>query len=145
MESKEDVLRDSRRPSVPLPAGLPVQRRWSPEEVEVLRELAGSRSMPLVAKSLGRTPKAVRSKLLKVGGPVENLHGFKSKDLLNLLHVTARQIRRWRERGYLETAAGRITERSFQRFCREHPEKIPYGTLDRTTQFWLRSLGYPVL
>lgn len=162
MEPNEAEPADSWPPTVLPPAGLPVPtpldtpsdpgnvsrrafslRRWSPADVEKLRELAGSRSVPTVAEFLGRTPKAIRSKLFRVGGPAQNLSGFKSKDLVNLLHVTARQIRRWRERGYLETTAGRITERSFERFCREHRDRIPYNSLDQTTQLWLRSLGYP--
>ncbi len=80
------------------------------------------------------------------GNPGEGsprLSGFKAKDLVALLTVSPRQVRRWRERDYLKSVAGRITEQSFQRFCQERPDRIPYESLDRTTQRWLRDLGYP--
>jgi hypothetical protein len=54
-------------------------------------------------------------------------------------------VRRWREKGYLRSAAGRITEESLEAFCRDHPEKIPYDELGEHVQLWLRDLGYPAV
>lgn len=70
------------------------------------------------------------------------LAGFKTKDLANDLQVSIRRVRRWRAKGYLECVSGRITEDSFERFCRNHPDKIPYRQLSRETQRWLDSFGY---
>lgn len=52
-------------------------------------------------------------------------------------------IRRWRAQGYLECVAGRITEESFEKFCCNHPEKIPYRQLNKKIQLWLDGFGYP--
>lgn len=52
-------------------------------------------------------------------------------------------IRRWRAQGYLECVAGRITEESFEKFCCNHPEKIPYWQLNKKIQLWLDGFGYP--
>jgi hypothetical protein len=70
------------------------------------------------------------------------LAGFKTKDLAQDLQVSIRQIRRWRAKGYLECVSGRITEDSFEKFCRNHPEKIPYERLSADMQRWLDGFGY---
>lgn len=121
------------------------EREWTPEEVEKLQDLIATHSVPTVAKYLRRTPKAIRSKLLRLGSTADHLAGFKAKDLVNLIKVTPRQIRRWREKGYLESMAGRITEESFERLCTNRPSRIPYDSLDRNTQLWLRDFGYPAV
>jgi hypothetical protein len=107
--------------------------------------MVGTQSIPTVARYLRRTPKAVRSKLQRMETPVEDLAGFKAKDLVNWFNVTPKQVRRWREKGYLRSAAGRITEESLEAFCRDHPEKIPYAQLGEHVQLWLRDLGYPAV
>lgn len=120
-------------------------RPWDRAEEATLRDMVGTQSIPTVARCLRRTPKAVRSKLQRMGAPLEDLAGFKGKDLVNWLNVTPKQVRRWREKGYLRSAAGRITEESLEAFCREHPEKIPYDELGEHMQLWLRDLGYPAV
>ena len=120
-------------------------RPWDRVEEATLLDMVGTQSIPTVARSLRRTPKAVRSKLQRMGAPLEDLAGFKGKDLVNWLNVTPKQVRRWREKGYLRSAAGRITEESLEAFCRDHPEKIPYDELGGHVQLWLRDLGYPAV
>ncbi len=120
-------------------------RPWDRAEEATLLDMVGTQSIPTVARCLRRTPKAVRSKLQRMGAPLEDLAGFKGKDLVNWLNVTPKQVRRWREKGYLRSAAGRITEESLEAFCRDHPEKIPYNELGGHVQLWLRDLGYPAV
>ena len=120
-------------------------RPWDRVEEATLRDMVGTQSIPTVARCLRRTPKAVRSKLQRMGAPLEDLAGFKGKDLVNWFNVTPKQVRRWREKGYLRSAAGRITEESLEAFCRDHPEKIPYDELGEHVQLWLRDLGYPAI
>jgi hypothetical protein len=74
----------------------------------MLLDMVGTQSIPIVARYLRRTPKAVRSKLQRMETPVEDLAGFKGKDLVNWFNVTPKQVRWWRETGYLRSAAGRI-------------------------------------
>ena len=132
----EETARANGRRSAPRP--------WDRVEEATLRDMVGTQSIPTVARYLRRTPKAVRSKLQRMETPVEDLAGFKGKDLVNWFNVTPKQVRRWREKGYLRSAAGRITEESLEAFCRDHPEKIPYDELGGHVQLWLRDLGYQI-
>ncbi len=141
--SPSDVVADGER--APTNGRRSTPRLWDPAEEATLRDMVGTQSIPTVARYLRRTPKAVRSKLQRMGAPLEDLAGFKGKDLVNWLNVTPKQVRRWREKGYLRSAAGRITEESLEAFCRDHPEKIPYDELGGHVQLWLRDLGYPAV
>jgi hypothetical protein len=107
--------------------------------------MIGTHTIPTIARYLRRTPKAIRSKLGRMQTPADEFAGFKAKDLVNWFGVTPKQVRRWREKGYLRSVAGRITEESVEEFCREHPEKIPYYRLNPDIQLWLRELGYPAV
>lgn len=133
----EEVAPTNGRRSTPRP--------WDRAEEATLRDMVGTQSIPTVARCLRRTPKAVRSKLQRMETPQEDLAGFKGKDLVNWLNVTPKQVRRWREKGYLRSVAGRITEESLEAFCQDHPEKIPYHELSEHVQLWLRDLGYPAV
>lgn len=85
---------------------------------------------------------AVRLKLKSLKFEHHDLAGFKVKDLAAMLQVTIRQVRRWRQRGYLASINGRITDDSFSRFCRFHANKIPYADLDDSTRLWLRGFDF---
>jgi DNA-binding transcriptional regulator YiaG len=118
-------------------------RGWTPDEIEELLNRSSTQTIRTIARNLGRTEKSVRRKLEQLGRTQELLTGFKTKDLARDLQVSVRQVRRWRARGYLDCVAGRITEDSFEKFCRSHPEKIPYRQLSREMQLWLDGYGYP--
>ena len=86
----EETARANGRRSAPRP--------WDRVEEATLRDMVGTQSIPTVARYLRRTPKAVRSKLQRMETPVEDLAGFKGKDLVNWFNVTPKQVRRWRDR-----------------------------------------------
>lgn len=117
-------------------------RPWTRADEDELRDAASSQTIPTIAKHLGRSETSVRLKLRNLGYDFRDLAGFKVKDLAGMLGVTIRQVRRWRQKGYLRGVNGRITEESFARFCRTHAQKIPYDTLGWDVQLWLRSFGY---
>jgi hypothetical protein len=117
-------------------------RPWTREEEDELRELASTQTIPTIARQLGRTETSVRLKLRSLRFEYYDLAGFKVKDLAALLGVTVRQVRRWREKRYLDGVNGRITSESFAKFCKNHAEKIPYGELDENVQLWLWGYGY---
>lgn len=117
-------------------------RPWTGAEEDELRDAASSQTIPTIAKHLGRSETSVRLKLRNLGYDFRDLAGFKVKDLAGMLRVTIRQVRRWRQKGYLRGMNGRITEESFAKFCRIHAEKIPYDALGWDAQLWLRSFGY---
>ena len=68
---------------------------------------------------------------------------FTVDQISTLLNVTPRQIRRWKEKGWLQTKDRRITERDLGEFLREHADGIDYESLNRETQIYLVDLGYP--
>lgn len=117
-------------------------RPWSRVEEDELRDAASSLTIPMIATNLNRSEASVRLKLRNLGYDFRDLAGFKVKDLAGVLGVTIRQVRRWRQKGYLRGVNGRITEESFARFCRVHVEKIPYDSLGWDTRLWLRGFGY---
>jgi len=104
--------------------------------------MASVHAIATIASLLGRSEMAVRLKLKSLNFEPHDLAGFKAKDLAELLHVTIRQVRRWRHKGYLVSVNGRITEESFSRFCRTHGDKIPKADIDDACRLWLRSYGF---
>ncbi|MEP6963718.1 MAG: hypothetical protein ABI995_16695 [Acidobacteriota bacterium] len=117
-------------------------RPWTQVEEEKLQEAASSSTIQTIAKTLDRSETSVRLKLKSLGYDFRDLAGFKVKDLAEILKVTIRQIRRWRQKRYLRGINGRITEESFSNFCKTHPGKIPYADLGWDSQLWLRGFGY---
>jgi hypothetical protein len=84
--------------------------------------------------------------LSEVNTPLHEIHGFTVftvNSLADVLRVTPRQIRRWKEKGWLETKDRRITEECLGQFLRAHPDRIPFGSLRREDQIFLVDLGFP--
>jgi len=104
--------------------------------------MASVHTLATIAALLDRSEMAVRLKLKSLNFEPHDLAGFKAKDLAELLHVTIRQVRRWRQKGYLVSVHGRITEESFSRFCRTHGDKIPVAEIDEACRLWLRGYGF---
>jgi hypothetical protein len=117
-------------------------RPWTRPEEESLVDAASTQTILEIAAALGRSEASVRLKLKSLGYNLSDLSGFKVKDLAALLGVTIRQVRRWRQKGYLRGLNGRITEESFSKFCRAHADKIPYSALAWDAKVWLRGFGY---
>jgi hypothetical protein len=77
----------------------------------------------------------------------DEIHGvaiFTIDEIAERLGATPRQIRRWKERGWLTTKNRRVTEDGLECFVREHADPIPFDTLAREDQIYLLDLGYPV-
>ncbi|HEY1273052.1 MAG TPA: hypothetical protein VGF08_13750 [Terriglobales bacterium] len=60
--------------------------------------------------------------------------GFKTKDLMEMLHLDESAIRRLERKHLLLRKQGRFTEDSLRSLCREHPEEIPFETLSEDTK-----------
>jgi len=120
-------------------------RPWTDDDVELLCEMISELPIIEIAARLNRSEASIRTKVKAIRRCEDNLGGFKSKDLADLLGVSIRQIRRWREKGYLAGVNGRITEASFGKFCRTHWDKIAFDQLSKEVKVWLLDLGYPRL
>jgi DNA-binding transcriptional MerR regulator len=82
-------------------------RRWTDEEVDLVREEIVKRSVDEVARKLGRTPKSVRSMLQRNRLGVREIRCdlFSLESLAKALHIRREEIRFWIQQGWLQAAA----------------------------------------
>jgi hypothetical protein len=122
-------------------------RRWTQAETAaLLGALGADATIKSIAARTGHTVKSVRAKLARLEYQVNEIHGFAEftvDELAERIHVTPRQIRRWKEKGWLQTKDRRITEPCLERFLHEHADQIPFASLSREEQLYLVELGYP--
>jgi hypothetical protein len=122
-------------------------RRWTESQTTaLLGALGADATIESIATRTGHSVKSVRAKIARLDYRIDEIHGFAAftvNALADLLRVTPRQIRRWKERGWLETKDRRITEDCLGQFLRTHPDRIPYASLRREDQVFLVDLGYP--
>jgi hypothetical protein len=81
-----------------------------------------------------RSMASIRSRLAALGRDAELFGGFRTKDLMEMLHLDESAIRRLERWRVLLRERGRITEDSLRWLCSEHPEEIPFETLDEDTK-----------
>jgi hypothetical protein len=120
---------------------------WTESETKtLLGALGGDASIKSIAARTGHSVQSVRAKIARLDYEMDEIHGFTvftADTLAALLHVTPRQVRRWKERGWLETKDHRITGECLKRFWRAHPDLIPFDSLPRKDQVFLIDLGFP--
>ncbi len=112
----------------------------------LLGALGADASIKSIAARTGHSVKSVRAKIARLDYKVDEIPGatvYTADTLAALLHVTSRQIRRWRQRGWLGTKDRRITGECVKEFLRVHPDRIAFDTLPRADQVCLIDLGYP--
>ena len=123
------------------------QSRWTEgQTAALLGSLGADATIESVAARTGHSVKSVLAKLARLGYRTHEVAGFAvfTVDQLSaLLHVTPRQIRRWKEKEWLQTKDRRITERDLGQFFREHADGVDFESLPRETQVYLVDLGYP--
>jgi hypothetical protein len=120
---------------------------WTESETTaLLGALGADATIESIAARTGHSVKSVRAKVARLNYEVHEIHGFTvftADTLAARLHVTPRQIRRWKERGWLETHDHRITDECLGRFLRAHPDRIPFDSLPREDQVFLLDRGFP--
>jgi len=90
--------------------------------------------MKIIEKRMKRSIASIRSRLAVIDRGTEFFGGFKTKDLMETLHLDKGAIRRLERKRLLLRERGRITEASVISLWREHPEEIPFETLDEDTK-----------
>jgi hypothetical protein len=108
-------------------------RRWSEEADRMLISCEGF-GMERIRRRMKRSMASIRSRLAALDCGAEFSRGFETKELMEFLHVDQSAIRRLERRRLLLRKGGRITEDSLRSLCREHPEEIPFETLDEDTK-----------
>ena len=112
-------------------------------EDDLLWSIGSNASLSLIAKRLGRSVAAIRGRLWVLGYKAESLGGYKVKDLAEMLGLPPGRIQYWVAARLLLTKGGRITERSFSKFLKDFPEKIPSLMLSPEMRSWLHEMGHP--
>lgn len=121
-------------------------KRWTEAQTTaLLGALGADATIESIAARTGHSVKSVRAKIARLDYGVHEIRGmvYTVDTLADLLRVTPRQVRRWKERGWLETNDRRITEKCLGQFVRAHPDCIPFNSLPREDQVYLFSLGFP--
>ncbi|QNI34498.1 hypothetical protein H7849_11745 [Alloacidobacterium dinghuense] len=115
-------------------------RKWSDEEIEQARGLAGEMPLRKMAKVMRRSPYAIKCKLHTLGIGVQVLDGYSTRLLGELLGVHHNRISTWIARGWLVVREGRITEASVQRFLWDHMDEYRFRLADEA---WLKGMLNP--
>ncbi len=116
------------------------RKRWTREEVEQVAEWAGTLSITAIARKLRRSYWSVKAELLKLELSARVTEGYSQADLMYLLGVSARMLRKWLSLGWLRVQDNRITEASVAKFLREHAEEY---SLNRVDEAWFKGLLFP--
>jgi hypothetical protein len=122
-------------------------KRWTETQTAaLLGALGADATIESIAVRTGHSVKSVRAKIARLDYQIHEINGFEAStvdSLAALLRVTPRQIRRWKERGWMETKDRRITEECLGQFLRAHPDQIQFDSLPREDQIFLVDLGFP--
>jgi hypothetical protein len=121
-------------------------KHWTESQTTaLLGALGAAATIESIAVRTGHGVKSVRSKIARLDYRIHEIHGtvYTVDTLADLIRVPPRQIRRWKELGWLETNDRKITEQCLTQFLRAHPDRIPFNSLPRGDQVYLLSLGFP--
>jgi hypothetical protein len=116
------------------------RRPWTVDEIDMLREQAGSITPGAIAEKLNRTHASVRAKLKQLEISARISEGYTQDDLRYLLGVSPKSIKKWMAWGWLRDVAGRIPEASVVRFLRQHSDQYH---LSRVEEAWFKGLIFP--
>ena len=113
--------------------------QWGPAQKEGLlwtesNEELFRRRYAVGRKAATRSRASFRSRLAALDRGPAFFGGFKTKDVMEKLHLDHSAIRRLERKRILVRARGRITEESMKVLCREHPQEIPFETLSEETK-----------
>ena len=122
-------------------------KRWTEAQTAaLLGALGADATIESIALRTQHSVKAVRAKIARLDYNLNEIHGFAVftvSELAELLQVTSRQVRRWKESGWLETKGRRITEKCLGQFLRDHADRVPFDALRWEDQIYLLDLGFP--
>ncbi len=155
VQLKPDSLRkkiEGRIGALKLPTGKTRKKQsktakpWTEQQTQTLLGMVGSDlTDKIIVERTEHSIKAARAKLRLLGYAASELRSvaYTVAELAQMLQVSARTIRRWKENGLLKTTRCRISELNLQEFIKAHPALIPFGVLDLCKRVWLMGLGYP--
>lgn len=113
-------------------------RRWSADEDKLLLQFGGEYPVRMIGEKLHRSERAVRLRLFLRIGSSSVSDGYSQSALSRDLGVSPATVRRWVKMDWLKLRGRRITDKSFQEFCRAHGSEIDIDKLGREMKVWLR-------
>ena len=101
-------------------------RRWTEEEIELVREELLRYSVNEIARKLKRTPTSVRCMLQRNGLHVREIRSdlFSVESLSRALHVRKSEILFWIEQGWLQANIKRQSKRNFYQITAESLQSL---------------------
>ena len=112
-------------------------RRWSADEDKFLLQFGGEYPVRMIGEKLHRSERAVRLRLFSRIGCSSVSDGYTQSALSRDLGVSPATVRRWVKMDWLMLRGRRITDKSFQEFCRAHGAEIDFDKLGREMKAWL--------
>ena len=116
-------------------AGVP-RRRWEKQELHFLWHSAGTDTVRVIARRLGRTERAVRWRLGILGMSAKIKNSWSQRELQQMLHVGSNRLRQWIKNGALKGRGARIGERALRAFVRQHVDQINWILIDPDLRQW---------
>jgi hypothetical protein len=119
-------------------------RRWTEEEIEVVREEIVKRSVEEIAKKLNRTTKSIRSMLQRNGLHVREMRCdlFSVESLARALHVRKTEIHFWIQQGWLQAS---VDTRGKRRSYNITPESLKHAYSHHLMDLLKRGIPNPSL
>lgn len=115
-------------------------RRWTDDELQQLRDRAGSQSVYLIARHLKRSYESVQRQMWRMNLSTEVLDGYTQAQLAELLGVATKSTRRWIRLGYIKMRDGRFSDQAVIKFLKAHPEEYTFKRVDES---WLKGMLFP--
>jgi hypothetical protein len=121
--------------------------RWTPEEVKLLEEYAGVRTIGWITHHLravtgiGRSYNSVKCKAEEIARSLRLREGYAQSDLAELFGITESTVSKWFARGWFAAnRQGRVTDREVLAFIALHPWEWHFKRVDEA---WLKGLLFP--
>ncbi len=118
--------------------------RWTPDEISLLEEYAGVRTVSWIARTMrkrtgiGRSYNAVKCKAEELGRSLRLLEGYTLNDLIELFGTTHFTVSKWFKNSWLHTdRQGRVSEKQLLAFVRDHPCEWHFKRVDEA---WMKGI-----
>ena len=119
---------------------------WTPGEISaLLGTLGGDLIKETIVERTRHSIEACYAKIKRLGHTVHELRSvsFTVDELAEMLRVSTRRIRTWKEKGWLQTTRRRITGKDLVAFFKKHHELVTFAALPLEIRTFLMDLGYP--
>jgi hypothetical protein len=118
------------------------RRKWTPEEIQTLRELSGVKCVKAIAKRLRRADHFVSAMMDRLRISYAVTEGYNRREVCQMMGVSPTTVIQWVRSGLLKVnrETDRITEVSLSKFIRNHPDKY---SLKRVDEAWFKGMIFP--